>query len=113
MTDIACTLTADDAQARFAEYARLFAAAYAGRERTDGGMRWSLRADPGVAEWARGLAARERACCTFLTITVTEAGDRVLWELSADPAAQAVVDGFYDLPVNGTPSIFTGRQGGG
>jgi len=111
VTNIVCTLTDDDAQARFAEYARLFAAAYTGRERTAAGMRWSLR--PGVAEWARDLAARERACCAFLTITVTEAGDRVLWELSADPAAQAVVDGFYDLPVNGTPSIFTGRQGGG
>ena len=74
MTDIVCTLTDDDARERLAEYARLFAAAYAGRERTAAGMRWSLRADPGVAEWARDLAARERACCAFLTIAVTEAG---------------------------------------
>ena len=118
MTDIACALTDDDAQARFAEYARLFAAAYAGRERTDTGMRWSLRSEPGVADWARDLAARERACCGFLTISVTEAGDRVLWEVSADPAAQAVVDWFYGLPVIGRPevrfdTIFTGRRGGG
>jgi len=118
MTDLACTLTDDDAQARFAEYARLFAAAYAGRERTATGMRWSLQ--PGVAEWARDLAARELACCAFLTITVTEVGDRVLWELSADPAAQAVVDWFYGLPVIGADrpearldTIFTGRPGGG
>ena len=103
---MACTLADDDAQARFAEYARLFAAAYAGRERTATGMRWSLQ--PGVAQWARDLAARERACCAFLAITVTEVGDRVLWELSAEPAAQAVVDGFYDLPVidaNRTPRM--------
>jgi hypothetical protein len=64
-------------------------------------MRWWLRADPGIAEWARDLAARERACCAFLTIAVTEEGDRVLWEVSAEPAAQAVVDGFYGLPVIG------------
>ncbi len=61
MTDIVCTLTDDDARDRLAEYGRLFAAAYAGRERTTAGMRWSLRADPGIAEWARDLAARERA----------------------------------------------------
>ena len=99
MPDIVCTLTADDARERLAEYARLFAAAYAGRERTATGMRWSLRAGQGIAEWARDLAARERACCAFLTIAVTKEGDRVLWELSAEQAAQPVVDGFYDLPI--------------
>jgi hypothetical protein len=102
MPDIVCTLTDDDARERLAEYARLFAAAYAGRERTATGMRWSLRAGPGIAAWALDLAVRERACCAFLTIAVTEEGDRVLWELSADPVAQPVVDLFYDLPV-GTP----------
>ena len=108
MTDIVCTLTADDARDRLAEYGRLSPAAYAGRERTTAGMRWWLRADPGIAEWARDLAARERACCAFLTIAVTEDGDRVRWEASAEPAAQAVVDEFYELPVigaNGTPRM--------
>jgi len=101
MTDIVCTLTADNARKRLAEYGRLFAVAYAGRERTTTGMRWWLRADPGIAEWARDLAARESACCAFLTVAVTEDGDRVRWEASAEPAAQAVVDGFYDLPLTG------------
>jgi hypothetical protein len=108
MPDVVCTLTDDDARERVAEYARLFAAAYAGRERTTAGMRWWLRAEPGIAEWARDLAARERACCAFLTIAVTVAGDRVLWEMTAEQAAQAVVDGFHDLPVigaNGTPPM--------
>ena len=100
MTDIVCTLTDDDARARFAEYDRLLAAAYVGRERTEAGMRWTLR--PGVGEWARDLAARERACCAFLTISVDEVGDGVLWEVTADPAAQAVVGWFYDLPVTGS-----------
>ena len=85
MTDIVCTLTDDDARERLAEYARLFATAYAGRERTATGMRWWLRAEPGVAEWARDLAARERACCAFLAIDVSVTGDRVLWEMTADP----------------------------
>ena len=106
MTDIVCTLTGDDVRERFAEYARLLATAYVGRERTATGMRWLLRAEPGVAQWARDLAAREAACCAFLGIAVTEEGDRVRWEVRADPAAQPVVNGFYDLPVigaNGTP----------
>ena len=99
MTDIVCTLTDVDARDRVDEYARLLAAAYTGRERTATGMSWTLRAAPGVADWARDLAARERTCCAFLTIDVTVAGDRVLWELSAEQAAQPVVDGFYDLPI--------------
>ena len=101
MPDIVCTLTDDDARDRLVEYARLFTAAYAGRERTATGMRWWLRADPGIAGWARDLAAREHACCAFLTIAVTEDGDRVQWEASAEPAAQAVVEAFYDLPLIG------------
>jgi hypothetical protein len=108
VTDIVCTLTDDDARDRVDEYARLLAAAYTGRERTATGMIWTLRAAPGVAEWARDLAARERACCAFLTIAVTVADDRVQWEVTADPAAQAVVDGFYGLPVigpNGVPRM--------
>jgi hypothetical protein len=101
VTEIVCTLAADDARERFAEYDRLLAAAYVGRERAGAGMRWWLRAEPGVAEWARDLATREMACCAFLTIAVTEEGDRVRWEMSADSAAQTVVDGFYDLPLTG------------
>ena len=78
-------------------------------------MRWWLRADPGIAEWARDLAARESACCAFLTIAVTEDGDRVRWEASAEPAAQAVVDGSTTCRSSRRVPrpIFTGRRGGG
>ncbi len=67
---------------------------------------WKALADKEAK--GRDLAARERACCAFLTIVVTEDGDRVRWEASAEPAAQAVVDEFYELPVigaNGTPRM--------
>jgi hypothetical protein len=103
VTDIVCRLTDHDVRERLDEYARLFATAFAGRERIASGMRWWLRAEPGIAERARDLAARERVCCAFLTIAVIVVDDRVLWELTA---AQEVVDWFYDLPVigpNGTP----------
>jgi len=99
VTDIVCTLTDDDARGRFDEYARLLAAACSGRERTAAGMRWFLRSEPGVAEWARDLAARENACCAFLDVVVSESGDRLVWDMSTseDPIAQAVVDVFYEL----------------
>lgn len=103
MTDIVCRLTDDDARERLDQYARLFAMAFDGRERIASGMRWWLRACPGIAERARDLAARERVCCAFLTIAVTVVDDSVVWEVTA---AQDVVDWFYDLPVigpNGTP----------
>jgi hypothetical protein len=108
MTDIVCKLTDGDARERLDQYARLFAAAFDGRERTASGMRWWLKAYPGIAERARDLVARENACCAFLRNTITETGGRVRWDMATidDPAARAVVDWFYDLPVigpNGTP----------
>ena len=83
MTDIVCRLTDDDARERLDQYARLFAVAFDGRERIASGMRWWLRGRPGTLERAR-----------------------VVWEITAEQAAQDVVDWFYDLPVigpNGTP----------
>lgn len=90
----------DTGEQRVDEYARLIAAAFVSRERTATGMRWRLRADTGIEEWARDLAAREMACCAFLTITVSVSGGEVLWETSTvdDPAARAVVDFMYELP---------------
>jgi hypothetical protein len=100
---VMCDMTdaPDTGEQRLQEYARLFAAAFVDRERTEGGgMRWRLRAYPGIEVWARDLAAREAACCAFLTITVTVADGQVLWETTTidDPAARAVVDMLYDLP---------------
>jgi hypothetical protein len=99
---VVCDMTdaPDTGEQRLDEYARLFAAAFVARERTDTGMRWRLRAYPGIEVWARDLAARENACCAFLTITITVADGQVLWDTTTidDPAARAVLDMLYDLP---------------
>ena len=99
---IACDMTdaPDTGQERLAEYARLFDSALISRERTPGAMRWWLRNDEGIEAWAKDLAARENACCAFMTTTVTVAGDRVLWESTAidDPVAREVLDMMYELP---------------
>jgi hypothetical protein len=103
-TPIVCDMTSapDTGPERLAEYARLFDAAYLGRDRDQKGARWLLRAGPGIEEWARDLADRENACCAFMTNTVTREGDVVFWHVTAidDEAAKAVLDMFYDLPLH-------------
>jgi hypothetical protein len=103
-TLVVCDMTnaPDSAEQRLDEYARLFAAAFASKERTIDGVRWRLRADPGVEAWAQDLAARENACCAFMTNTISVAGGHVLWDATTttidDPSARAVLDLFFALP---------------
>jgi hypothetical protein len=47
----------DTAAARVTEYERLFSQVLTGRARTDAGIRFRFRADPGVEDWVRDLAA--------------------------------------------------------
>ena len=99
---VACDLSdaPDTGAERLAEYGRLFDAAYVSRSRAGDGVRWVLRADPGIEEWARDLADRENACCTFMTSTVTREGGHILWHAATvdDPTARAALDLFFGLP---------------
>ncbi|WP_188197655.1 hypothetical protein [Nonomuraea sp. SYSU D8015] len=101
-TPVVCDLTGatDTAQERLEEYRRLFAQALAGRERTDQGIRFRLRAEPGVRAWTEDLAAREKACCAFFAFEITDDGDQILWDcaVSDDDVARAVLEEFYRLP---------------
>ncbi|MFC4120788.1 hypothetical protein [Nonomuraea zeae] len=94
---------ADTPQERLDEYRRLFRQSFASKERIPGGVRLRLRARPGVAEWVRDLAAREKACCAFFAFEVTEAGEEVIWDAAVidDDAARAVLEEFYRLPSSG------------
>jgi hypothetical protein len=85
---------------RAGEYRRLFSQALTGRDRSEAGIRFRFRADPGVAEWVRDLAAREKACCAFFTFTVTADNREVRWEASVidDESARRVLAEFYRLP---------------
>ena len=106
---VACDMTGapDTGPERLAEYARLFDAAYLSRERDDTGVRWLLRAAPGIEEWAGDLAGRENACCAFMTNTITRDGDLVIWHATTidDPTARATLDLFYDLPTHRLSSM--------
>jgi hypothetical protein len=90
----------DTGPQRLAEYDRLFSTHLLGRERTGDSIRFRLRADPGVAEWVRDLAAREKACCAFLDFHIVVEGGQVLWDITTidDDIARAILDDYYDLP---------------
>lgn len=99
---VACDMSSalDTPAERRAEYQRLFAGFLAGRERSTAGITFRFRADPGLQEWVRDLAAREKACCAFFTFSVTAVGQEVRWHVSViddDLARQALAE-FYRLP---------------
>ena len=99
---VACDMSSapDTPAERRAEYQRLFAGFLTGRARSDGAITFRFRADPGIEEWVRDLAARENACCAFFSCTVTAAGQEVRWDVSVidDDLARQVLAGFYRLP---------------
>ena len=68
---IVCTLHPNEWGGRLDEWHRLFATHLGGIERpTPTRLRLTLAADAGL-ERMRDLAAREMACCAFMTFTVT------------------------------------------
>jgi len=101
-TPVACDMTSapDTADERMAEYERLFAQAFVGRERTADGIRHRFRAGDGIEAWVRDLAAREEACCPFFDFSVSTDGDEVHWDATVidDDIARDMLDEFYALP---------------
>jgi hypothetical protein len=100
-TPIACDMTdaTDTLEQRMAEWRRLIAATYTGRERTGPtGIRLRFRAS--AEAWVRDLAAREKACCPFFTFVVTTTDGEVRWDISVpeDETARTILDDLYALP---------------
>jgi hypothetical protein len=101
---ILCDMTdaPDTAAERLAEYERLFLGALVGRERSEEGIRFRFRADPGLEDWVRDLAGREKACCAFFSFDITAHGDEVWMDASVidDDLARQILDEYYHLPDN-------------
>jgi hypothetical protein len=99
---IVCDMTdaPDTTQERLADYERLYTHHLVGRERTDAGIRFRLRADDGVEAFVRDLAAREKACCAFIDYDVARHGDDVHWDIRVvdDDIARQVLEELYQLP---------------
>ena len=90
----------DSPEARLEAYANLFSLGLETSERSETGMRWRFRHSPEAEDLARELAARENACCGFMTTTVTVVGTELRWDATTveDPMAQAVLDFMRELP---------------
>jgi hypothetical protein len=90
----------DTAAERLEEYRRLFAQALLGRSRTAAGIRFRFRSGPGLLDWVRDLARREKACCAFFDFAVYAIGDEVWWDACVvdDETARQILAEFYHLP---------------
>lgn len=83
---LACTLGAGDLARRAARWEALTGRSLTRATRTDSGLRLVFRADPGVADELRDLAAMERDCCAFANWSVHERGTELTLDVTADGA---------------------------
>ncbi|MFI0369723.1 hypothetical protein ACH35V_17770 [Actinomadura sp. 1N219] len=89
----ACTLPTAERPLREAEFDALFAEAATGVERAGPGRtRVRLRPGPETAGRAASLAARENACCSFFTFTVTVSGGDLTMDVAVPAAHTGVLD---------------------
>jgi hypothetical protein len=90
---ILCTLHPNELGGRLEEWHRLFAAHLAGIQRpAPTRLRLLLAAHAGL-ERTRELAAREMACCAFMTFTVVPAQASLLVEVEVPAEAAPTLDG--------------------
>jgi hypothetical protein len=83
----ACSLDAAGQRARLSDWEQLLRRA-AGREATDGGVRYSFPAADELETRIRDLAAAEQSCCSFLEFGVSRTGDQIEMTVTAPPAGQ-------------------------
>lgn len=79
------------------QYRTLFADALVAAERTDAGVRWTLRAEDGIEARVRALAALEEGCCAFLQMNVVVDERHVVWDVSGPESASEFLDGYLGL----------------
>jgi hypothetical protein len=98
-TPIACDFTdaSDTPRERFAEYGRLFNAWMVGRERTSDGVVLTFEPGDGVDAWVADLAAREAACCPFMSYDVSADEKAIRWITWGTEAMQPILDEYYEM----------------
>jgi MerR family copper efflux transcriptional regulator len=89
--EIACTLDAEQMPGREAAWHNLLAMVTA-REPIDGGVRLTLPHRADLAATAAELATMEVGCCAFFTFRLTIDKDALLFDVTAPPDGQAVID---------------------
>lgn len=67
-----------------------------GREREGQRLILRFRAEPGVEDDVRQLAAREKQCCAFFEFDVTHDDTEVRLDVTAPEGAEGFLDAFHD-----------------
>jgi hypothetical protein len=89
----ACTLPSAEQPLRVAEFDGLFTDAVRSVERAGPGrLRLGLAATPQTAGRAAELVARETACCSFFTFTLTAAAGELALEIMVPPQRAGILD---------------------
>ena len=88
---IACTLGADDATRRFAQWNDLRDQHLVARDDLPNGVRLRFASQPGLEDEVRALAVAEAECCAFLTLDVAGDADEVTLEITGTDDAQVVI----------------------
>jgi hypothetical protein len=80
---IACSLTPHELPERRRRWLALADRALTGRDPTEGGVRLTFSAQPGVEQELRDLAALERECCGFASFAVSAFSEHVTLEVTS------------------------------
>jgi hypothetical protein len=62
------------------------------------GFRWIFRAEAGLTTNLRALAEREAECCRFLSFDLATDGGLVVWEITGEASAAAVLEELARMP---------------
>jgi hypothetical protein len=103
---IACDMTSaeDTPDERMAEWRELFDQALLRRERHADSVSLYFRNEPAMREQLLDLVRREHACCPFLDLRISSAGDELIWTttnvLEGDDRAEIerFLDALHALP---------------
>ncbi len=98
---IACSLSPEAQERRFADFADLSRRALLGADRTPHGARIRLRNTDTVHAAVRRLIEAERECCSFLEFGVEATDDHLLIDVSGPPHARALIDRLFDVDLVG------------
>lgn len=98
-TGTVCRLPPSDRAQRSADFRRLFENTLLDRTRDGHNVLWTLRATPVSERESHRLASLETRCCDGIQFDVRGEEDEIVWRITGPPAAAAVLDAFYELPV--------------
>ena len=92
---VACSLTPQDLATQATRWQQLAVRAMTDRAETANGLRITFRAEPGVEDELRELAAVENQCCPWATWTAEATAEHVVLDVASDGDGIAALHGMF------------------